>query len=32
MHDFLIAIAFIAIVVTPALLASRSHSKEEKAS
>ncbi len=31
MHDFLIAIAFIAIVVTPALLASRSGRKEEKA-
>jgi hypothetical protein len=31
MHDFLIAVAFIAIVVTPAILASRSHRKEEKA-
>jgi len=30
MHDFLIAVAFIAIVITPALLASRTHEKEEK--
>jgi len=29
MHDFLIAIAFIAIVVTPAILATRSREKEK---